>query len=174
MIITVHHHEITIRPQIYLGIIFCYMMLVRCDKMKNNEKPKFNTIQNISWMVKIAWDSRKRVLLFCILTAILEVSLNLTQLFIATEVLAKVEQKATMGSLLATIGIFTATLFIINGLKAYVQENTLFARVDVRSVIIGKIAKKCNKTSYSNTLDAKFLKLREKAHQSCNSNEQAT
>lgn len=142
--------------------------------MKNNKKPKFNTIQNISWMVKIAWDSRKRVLLFCVLTAILEVSLNLTQLFIAPEVLAKVEQKAAMGSLLATIGIFTATLFIINGLKAYVQKNTLFARVDVRSVIIGKIAKKCNKTSYSNTLDAKFLKLREKAHQSCNSNEQAT
>lgn len=45
--------------------------------MKKNEKPKFNTVQNIGWMVKTAWNSRRRVLLFCVLTAALEVLLNL-------------------------------------------------------------------------------------------------
>ena len=36
------------------------------------EKPKYNTLQNVGWMVKIAWKNGKRVLLFCALTAILE------------------------------------------------------------------------------------------------------
>lgn len=142
--------------------------------MKVKEKPRFNTVQNISWMVKIAWKHRKRVLLFCVLTAILEVLLNLTQLYIAPEVLAQVEQKSPMWMLLTTIGVFTIALFLINGFKEYVKQNTLFARVDVRSAIIGKVAQKCNMTSYPNTLDADFNKMREKAHLACEGNDQAT
>ena len=142
--------------------------------MKNKEKPKFNTVQNISWMVNIAWKSRKRVLLFCVLTAILEVLLNLTQLYIAPEVLARVEQKSPIWMLLTTIGAFTAALFLINGFKEYVKQNTLFARVDVRSAIIAKVAEKCNMTSYPNTLEADFIKMREKAHLACEGNNQST
>ena len=92
-------------------------------------------------MVKIAWKNRRRVLLFCVLTAVLEVLLNLTQLYIAPEVLARVEQKSPMWMLLTTIGVFTVALFLINGFKEYVKQNTLFARVDVRSAIIAKVAK---------------------------------
>lgn len=142
--------------------------------MKVKEKPKFNTVQNISWMVKTAWKNRKRVLLFCVLTAILEVLLNLTQLYIAPKVLACVEQRSPLWTLLATIGVFTIALFFINGFKEYINENTMFARVDVRSAIIGKIAEKCNMTSYPNTLDAEFVKMREKAHFACEGYNQAT
>ena len=142
--------------------------------MKVKEKPKYNTLQNVWWMIKIGWGSKKRVLLFCILTAVLEVLFNLTQLYIAPEVLSRVEQKAPMWELLATIGVFTAALFLIQGFKQYIRENTLFPRVDVRSVVIGKIGRKCNMTSYPNTLDADFIKLREKSHAACNSNRAAT
>lgn len=142
--------------------------------MKGKEKPKYNTLQNISWMVKVAWENRKRVLLFCALTAVLEVLLNLTQLYIAPEVLARVEQRSPVWTLLTTIAMFTATLFLINGFQEYVKQNTLFARVDVRSVIIGKVVKKCNRTSYPNTLDAEFIQMREKAHFACEGNSQAT
>ena len=141
--------------------------------MKEKEKPKYNTLQNVWWMIKIGWGSKKRVLLFCILTAVLEVLFNLTQLYIAPEVLSRVEQKAPMWELLATIGVFTAALFLIQGFKQYIRENTLFPRVDVRSVVIGKIGRKCNMTSYPNTLDADFIKLREKSHAACNSNRAA-
>lgn len=143
-------------------------------KMKMKEKPKYNIVQNVCWMVNIAWETRKRVLLFCVLTATLEVLLNLTQLYIAPEVLACVEQKSPVWMLLATIGIFTATLFFIQGFQEYVKQNTLFARVDVRSAIIGRVAKKCNTTSYPNTLDSDFIKLRERAHQATDDNYQAT
>lgn len=142
--------------------------------MKAKEKPKYNTTQNVCWMINVAWHSRKRTLLFCILTAVLEVLLNLTQLYIAPEVLARVEQRAPLWELLLTIGVFTAALFLTNGLKEYVNQNTLFTRVDVRSAIIGQVAKKCNTTSYPNTLDTDFIKMREKAHQATEGNDQAT
>ena len=50
----------------------------------------------------------------------------------------------------------------------------MFARVDVRSAIIGKVAAKCNETSYPNTLSEAFTKLRSKAYQSCQGNDEAT
>lgn len=138
--------------------------------MKSSEKPKYNAVQNIGWMVKIAWNTRKRVLLFCVLTALLQVLLNLIQLFIAPEILARVEGKSSIGELLGTIAIFTAALFLLQGFDEYIQENTMFPRVDVRTAIIAKIAWKSTTTSYPNTLDADFLKLQDKAHLSCNSN----
>lgn len=142
-------------------------------KEVEKEKPRYNTIQMIIWMVKIAWRSRKRVLLFCVLTAALEVMLNLTRLYIAPVVLARVEQKSPLWMLLTTIVLFTAALFLINGCKAYVIENTMYARVDVRSDIIGMISKKSSMTSYPNTLKPDFIKIREKVYLSCNGNWEA-
>ncbi len=142
--------------------------------MKVKEKPKYNTFQNVGWMVQIAWKDEKRVLLFCILAAVLEVLFNLIQLYIAPEVLARVEQKVPMWELMATIGVYTSALFIVCGFKEYVQQNTLFPRLDVRSAIIAKLFRKCNTTSYPNTLDVNFIKLREKAHLACDGNGQAT
>jgi ATP-binding cassette subfamily B protein len=142
--------------------------------MKAREKAKYSVIQNVGWMVKIAWKNGKRVLLFCVLTALLEVLLNLLQLYVAPQVLSQVEQRASVGKLLVTIGLFTAGLFLVQGFKEYISLNTLFPRVDVRSAIIGMVARKCNATSYPNTLNVSFIKLREKAYLSCQGNDQAT
>lgn len=138
--------------------------------MKHKEKPKYNTVSNICWMAGIAWKRRKRVLLFVGLTAGLEVLLNLTQLYIAPQILACVEERSSMGTLLKTIGVFTAALFVIQGILKYVKENTMFARIEVRAEILGMISKKCNTTSYSNTLEAAFTRLREKAYHACQGN----
>jgi len=141
--------------------------------MNENNKPNYGVTQNVLWMIQTAWGSRKRTLLFCLLTATLEVLLNVVQLYIAPEVLSKVEQRVSPLELLATIGVFTAALFLIRGAMAYIKENTLFARVDVRSAIIGKAAAKCNETAYPNTLREAFTKLRAKAYQSCQGNNEA-
>lgn len=142
--------------------------------MKVKEKPKYNIAQNVGWMVKIAWKTRKRVLFFCVAMAALEILYNLTQLYIAPEILSRVEQHATLGELLGTIGFFTLALFLTMGLKDYLKQIVLFPRVDVRSSIIGMIARKCNMTSFPNTLDADFIKLREKAHMATSGNREAT
>jgi ATP-binding cassette subfamily B protein len=142
--------------------------------MKKKEKPKYHIYQNVCWMVQIAWKKRKRVLLFCIVTAVLEVFLNLLQLYLAPEVLARVEEQAPMRQLLLTIGIFTAGQFLVEGCKEYIEANTMYPRIDVRSAIIDKIAQKSITTSYPNTLDVKFTGLREKAEYACHGNRAAT
>ena len=142
--------------------------------MKDKTKPKYNAAQNVGWMVKIAWKVRRRVLFICVAMAALEVANNLAQLYVAPEILGCVERHAPMGELLGTIGLFTLALFLTMGLKAYFKQIALFPRVDVRSNIVGMIGRKCNMTSFPNTLEAKFIKLREKAHRSTQGNNEAT
>lgn len=142
--------------------------------MKDKTKPKYNAAQNVGWMIKIAWKVRRRVLFLCVAMAALEVANNLAQLYVAPEILSRVERHAPMGELLGTIGLFTLALFLTMGLKEYFEKIVLFPRVDVRSNIVGMIGRKCNMTSFPNTLEAKFIKLREKAHQSTQGNNEAT
>ena len=160
-------------PRMLRGRIFVIAYGCEVKNMKENNKPKYGVTQNVLWMIKTAWGSRKRTLLFCLLTATLEVLLNVAQLYLAPEVLSKVERRVSTLELLATIGVFTAALFLIRGAMAYIKENTLFARVDVRSAIIGKMAAKCTETAYPNTLREAFTKLRAKAYQSCQGNNEA-
>ena len=132
------------------------------------------SFRNIKWMIDIAYKNCKRVLLFCVLTAVLEVLLNLTQLYIAPGIIKCVEQKASMKVLLMTILAYTLALFFINGFKKYIEENTLFSRIEVRTKIIAMVSKKCNTTSYPNTLDANFIRLRDAAYFACEGNSEAT
>lgn len=132
------------------------------------------SFRNIKWMIGIAYKNCKRVLLFCVLTAVLEVLLNLTQLYIAPGIIKCVEQKVSIKVLLTTILAYTLALFFINGFKKYIEENTLFSRIEVRTKIIAMVSKKCNTTSYPNTLDANFIRLRDAAYFACEGNSEAT
>ena len=132
------------------------------------------SFRNIKWMIDIAYKNCKRVLLFCVLTATLEVLLNLTQLYIAPGIIKCVEQKTSIKVLLMTILAYTLALFVINGFKKYIEENTLFARIEVRTKIIAMVSRKCNTTSYPNTLDANFIRLRDATYFACEGNSEAT
>ena len=132
------------------------------------------SFRNIKWMIDIAYKNCKRVLLFCVLTAVLEVLLNLTQLYIAPGIIKCVEQKVSIKVLPMTILAYTLALFFINGFKKYIEENTLFSRIEVRTKIIAMVSKKCNTTSYPNTLDANFIRLRDAAYFACEGNGEAT
>ena len=142
--------------------------------MKSKNKPKYHIIQNLCWMIKIAWNKRKRVPLMCILIALTEIIIKLAQLYITPEILRCVEQHASIGALLGTIAGFTGILFAARGIKEYLSETETFPRIDVRSTIIGMISKKSCTTSFPNTLDAEFIKLREKANFACTDNDKPT
>lgn len=87
--------------------------------MKYREKPNYNVRQNVCFMVRTAWDKRRRVLFLCIVIAAIQVALNLVQLYVTPEILTKVEQGVSVGELLTTIGLFTAALFLLQGAAAY-------------------------------------------------------
>lgn len=142
--------------------------------MKSKTKPKYNVIQNVYWMIELAWKNQKRVPLMCILIAFTEIVIQLVQLYITPEILKRVEGHAPISSLLGTIAGFTGILFFVRGLKAYLSETEVFPRIDVRSTIIRMISKKSCRTSFPNTLNAEFIKLREKANSASSDNDKAT
>ncbi len=140
--------------------------------MKVNEKPKYSIWQNVCFMVQTAWKTRRRVLVMCVVIAAVQVGLNLAQLYVTPEILAKLEAGASIRELLLTIGMFSAALFLLMGMKGYLIENRLPAEVDVRLAIIRMITRKACETSYPNTRDPKVLKLKEQADAATNSNQE--
>ena len=131
--------------------------------MKVKEKPKYSIWQNLCFSVKLAWQTRKRVLVITVAGAILSVLMNLVQLYVAPEILSKVEQQAPLGQLLLTIGGFTAALFLLSGLVDYLDTVRQPGEIDVRTAIIQLLTKKTCETSYPNIRDPKVLKLKEQA-----------
>lgn len=143
------------------------------DKAKK-EKPKYNIIQNVSWMINNAWKTCRRLLFLVVAVAALEILYSLAGLYIAPEILNVVQSQGSMAELLTTIAFFTIALFVSKGLIYYLSEYSDYCRIEVRSGIIGQISYKCNTTSYPNTLKEEFVGLRESAHHQVEGNSVAT
>ncbi len=142
--------------------------------MNGKEKPKYNVWQNVGFMIRMAWRHVRSVIWMIFVSVGLTLGINIAQLFIAPVVLGKVEQKAPLSELLGTILFFTLVLIILNGILGYVNENTLYGRIEVRTAIVMDINDKACTTSYPNSGDPGILKLQEKAMMACGSNDMAT
>ena len=53
------------------GRIFVIEYRHEVMNMNETKKPKYGIGRNVAWMVDIAWKTRKRVIFFCLLTAVL-------------------------------------------------------------------------------------------------------
>ncbi len=144
--------------------------------MKTNEtqKPKYNMWQNSAYMVKLAWNVCKSVLPMCVAIAVVTASKTIAELFIAPAILAKIETTAPLTELIAVILFFCAILFILSGLAIYLDANSLYGRIAVRTDITIQIGNKLASTSYPNIFDTKFVNMENKASQACRSNMEAT
>ena len=65
--------------------------------MERKTKQGYSVSKNVGWMIQNAWKNEKSVIWFCLLLAFLGVLLNLVQLFIAPEILGKVEEVFAAG-----------------------------------------------------------------------------
>lgn len=142
--------------------------------MKTQEKPKYSIGQNLAFMLKTAWHSRKRVPVTAAAIAAVTTALNLVQLYAAPEILAKVESGAPIAQLLTTIGGFTAALFLLTGLEKYLDRARLCAEVDVRGEIIRLLTRKHCETSYPNTLDTERARLKNQTIEITSGNDEAS
>lgn len=142
--------------------------------MKLKEKPQYGIWRNVCFMVRVAWHTAKSVPAVCITAAIINVLLNLVQLYIAPEILVRVEQHTSLQELLLTIVFFTAALFILMGLKAYFNMYRQAAEIDVRIEIMRLVVRKTCETSYPNIRDPQLLKLQDQAFTATSGNAEAT
>lgn len=144
------------------------------DMTETKNKPKYSALQNVGWMIANAWRDCKSVLFLCLIIAAFSVALNLAELFVAPQILQKVEQGASVPELLRTILLFAALLFALMGGKQYFEGMALYGRVTVRSGIITDFNKKVNTTSYPNTIDYNVQKLRSRAYEALSGNDRAS
>lgn len=134
------------------------------EKEKTRAKPKYGVGQNVWFMVKLAWTTgEKKVLVLCLLSALLAVALNLINLYISPAILSAVERHVSLSELAVTIAVFVAALMLVSAADAYVKANTAFGRITVRCEILNLLNRKAATTSYPNIGDDGFQKLLAKA-----------
>ena len=140
--------------------------------MKN--KQKYSMGRSIRYMLSLSWKYQKWVIAMMFILAFLQVGLNLAQLYVAPQILQKVESAAPLSELLATIGGFTVLLFVLMALKDYATSNELVGQLYLRTRIIEAINHKAFTTSYPNTTDPKVKKLLEVASDATSNNREAS
>lgn len=138
------------------------------------EKPQYNTLQNVGFLLGTAWRSYKSVPLLCVGIATATAGGTIAQLLLAPAVLARVETHAPLETLVGVILTFGAALFVLYGLKAYLAENALYGRIAVRTRLLMRVGNKMAETSFPNLLDTTFMKRCEKSLNVCSSNGEAT
>lgn len=141
--------------------------------MEKRRKPRYGMGENTIYMISIAFKEGKSVLWLGLLLSGLGIALNLLQLFIVPTILDKVESHVSLTELLITIGVFVLALLVVSGADAYVNQNTIFGRVIVRTSLICAIHDKFSKTSYPNIENQEFLNLSETARRSIKGNSAA-
>lgn len=145
------------------------------NKRTKTPKPRYNTMQNVWFMVKLAWTQKeKKVLILSLLFALCTVAQNLVNLYVSPTILSVVERHASFTELLGTILGFTLAMILLAAALAYINCNILFGKVTLRSYLLYQIALKSATTSYSNLDNEDFQKLSKKARQGCNDNNAAT
>ncbi len=144
-------------------------------KKKESEKPRYSMWQCCAWMAGFAWSRKeKKVLVLCLLQAVLAVFSNLVNLYLAPAILSAVERRASFGELLTVIFGFVGALMICSAASAYVNANALYGRVTVRTAILGEINRKCCTTSYPNLMEDRFSKLKSRARSCTQNNREPT
>lgn len=141
---------------------------------KPKEKPKYNMWQNVAFMLRRAWNGNKTVSLLCVVTALLAVGASVLELFIAPMILGKVEGHAPLSELLRTILLFSGALLLVQALKAYIEENAYWGKIDLRTKLISDLHTKLCRTSFPNTEDPDILAKVERAFTATSSNDAPT
>lgn len=132
-------------------------------KEKPKNKPKFVLWKSISFMAGIAWKTRKSVLIFCLATAAANVGINLLQLFIAPEIIGKVEQLAPLSDMIWAIIAFSLGLFVLHFWVNNMNTFNPHGRYEVRAAIREAIIEKMCLTSFPNASNPDYQNLR-KSH----------
>lgn len=151
------------------------LMKILNSMSREKSGPKYSAIQNIYFMIKLAWKAEeKKILVIGILTVVLTVIQNLLNLYVSPVILEAVEKHVSIRELLFTIGSFVLAIMLVSAVLTYVKENAIYGQITVRMEITNLLNKKAATTSYPNIEDDKFKKLLTKAAVYTDDNSQAT
>lgn len=142
-------------------------------EQKEQQGARYTMLQNAWYIVRLAWRERKSVLWLCLALAGLHVAISLAELFLAPLALGKVEAAAPLPELFGTIAAMAGTLALLRAVRAYIDQNTLFGRVQLRTSLNLQVITKAVSTSYPNSSDPSLLQEKERADRALDSNSSA-
>lgn len=142
--------------------------------MKKQKDPKYSVRKSIGYMFSMARRHGKGVIAMCFVLAATDVTLNLTQLYVAPKILEKVEQHAPLMQIFSTIAVFAGALFLLTALSHYLGDAYFTKRINIRTAIMYQIHHKAMVTSYPQCFDPDQKKLLGKAMAETDGNVEST
>ncbi|MCM1297434.1 MAG: ABC transporter ATP-binding protein/permease [Muribaculaceae bacterium] len=141
--------------------------------MKKPKQKTYNMFQNCAFMIARAWRDCKSVLWVALGLVFCGVASSLLELFLIPAVLEAAERGAGPGEFVRMILWFTLGMVLVRGLRGYLDQNTLFGRIQVRTGLIAEVHLAVCRTSYPHIEDPDYLDRMEKASRSLQSNHDA-
>lgn len=138
------------------------------------DKPKYNIFQNAAYVCGVSWRVTKGLLISILLLALFELSENLVQLYLAPVILQKVENGASLSALLFAIVGFTVALMVCAGVKRWLMTSKVVFTNRLYHHFFILTNYKATTTSYTNTLDTRFLQLQEQVFDERSGNAEGT
>ena len=131
--------------------------------MKKTKQKTYNIFQNCAFMVGRAWRDCKSVLAIVLGLIFCGAAANLLELFVVPAILEAVERGAGPGAFVRMVLWFTLGMVLVRGLRAYLDANSLFGRIQVRSTLCLDLHMTFCRTSFPHIEDPDYLKRTEEA-----------
>lgn len=140
---------------------------------RKTQKPAYGMASNCAFMIRRAWRDCKGVLTVCVGMVFCKVAASLLELFVVPAILETVEQGGLLTVLLERIFWFTLSMVAVHALRGYLDVNTIFGRIRVRSGLCLDAHMAFCRTSYPHIENPDYLKRMEKATSCLDGNEDA-
>lgn len=134
------------------------------------KEKKYGVLSNALFMLREAKTSVPSVIWLAVLDGLIAVAVSVIELYVAPSILEKLEMHSTLSGLLYTILFFTVGITAASAIQAYVKQNLLYGRIEVRSNILNKIRYKMSTSSYPLRDRQDFVNLLAKANDTLNDN----
>lgn len=135
---------------------------------------KYGVLKNALFMLREAKKAAPSVIVLALLQGLLAVAASVLELYVAPSILKSLEMHGTLSGLLYTILFFTAGITAVSACQAYVEENKLFGRIEVRNAIMNKMRIKMSICSYPLHEKQDFNSLAVKAGDALSNNDRAS
>ena len=141
------------------------------NQTKKTKPTKYGMINNSLFMFKTAFENLPSVPLLTLFQALLAVAISVLELYVAPTVLKKLEIHSSLKELLFTILFFTLGIMSVAALNAYLKQNLMFGRCELRADISYMLFGKAGTCSYPFLENHDFNKLLSKAQEATESNQ---
>ena len=141
--------------------------------MKKTKRKTYNIFQNCAFMIFRAWRDCRSVLVIALGIILCGVAASLLELFVVPAILEAVGRSVNPGEFVRMILWFTLGMTAVRALRAYLDANSMFGRIWVRSGLCLDMHMTFCRTSYPHIEDPDYVKRAAKASRCLGSNSDA-